>query len=57
MLHTDGGDYGYMVHWCRTAGPGSTAVPIISKKRLATNVAARGDYSQAILNDMELKLK
>lgn len=21
-LHTDGGDYGYMVHWCRTAGPG-----------------------------------
>jgi hypothetical protein len=21
-LHTDGGFYGYMVHWCRTAGPG-----------------------------------
>jgi hypothetical protein len=21
-LHTDGGDYGYMIHWCRTAGPG-----------------------------------
>ena len=21
-LHTDGGDYGYMVHWCRTGGPG-----------------------------------
>jgi len=21
-LHTDGGDYGYMVHSCRTAGPG-----------------------------------
>ena len=21
-LHTDGGDDGYMVHWCRTAGPG-----------------------------------
>ncbi len=21
-LHTDGGNYGYMVHWCRTAGPG-----------------------------------
>ena len=21
-LHTDGGDYGYMVHWCRTEGPG-----------------------------------
>jgi len=21
-LHTDGGDYGYMVHWCRAAGPG-----------------------------------
>jgi hypothetical protein len=21
-LHTDGGDNGYMVHWCRTAGPG-----------------------------------
>jgi hypothetical protein len=20
-LHTDGGDYGYMVHWWRTAGP------------------------------------
>lgn len=18
----DGGDYGYMIHWCRTAGPG-----------------------------------
>jgi hypothetical protein len=38
-------------------GPDSTAVRIISKKRLATNVAARGDYSQAIFNDMELKLK
>jgi len=21
-LHTDGGDYGCMIHWCRTAGPG-----------------------------------
>src|SRR5450759_3594463 len=21
-LHTDGGDYGYLVHWCKTAGPG-----------------------------------
>jgi hypothetical protein len=21
-LHTDGGDYGYMVHWGRTGGPG-----------------------------------
>jgi hypothetical protein len=21
-LHTDGGHYGYRVHWCRTAGPG-----------------------------------
>jgi hypothetical protein len=21
-LHTEGGHYGYMVHWCRTAGPG-----------------------------------
>jgi hypothetical protein len=21
-LHTDGGDYGYLVHWCRTPGPG-----------------------------------
>ena len=21
-LHTDGGHDGYMVHWCRTAGPG-----------------------------------
>lgn len=21
-LHADGGHYGYMVHWCRTAGPG-----------------------------------
>jgi hypothetical protein len=21
-LHTDGGDYAYLVHWCRTAGPG-----------------------------------
>jgi hypothetical protein len=21
-LHTDGGHYGYMIHWCRTAGPG-----------------------------------
>lgn len=20
-LHTDGGDYGYMVHWVRTSGP------------------------------------
>jgi hypothetical protein len=38
-------------------GPDSTAVRIISKKRMATNVAARGDYSQAIFNDMELKLK
>jgi hypothetical protein len=38
-------------------GADSTAVRIISKKRIATNVAARGDYSQAIFNDMELKLK
>ncbi len=37
--------------------PDTIAVRIISKKRMATNVAARGDYSQAILNDMELKLK
>lgn len=37
--------------------PNSTAVRVISKKRMATNVGARGDYSQAILNDMELKLK
>ena len=21
-LHTDGGYYGYMVHWCRSGGPG-----------------------------------
>ena len=21
-LHTDGSHYGYMVHWCKTAGPG-----------------------------------
>jgi hypothetical protein len=21
-LHTDGGDYSYMVHWCRTSWPG-----------------------------------
>jgi hypothetical protein len=21
-LHTNGGDDGYLVHWCRTAGPG-----------------------------------
>lgn len=21
-LHTDGGFYGYMIHWCRTGGPG-----------------------------------
>lgn len=21
-LHTDGGDYGYMIHWLRTSGPG-----------------------------------
>ena len=21
-LHTDGDHYGYVVHWCRTAGPG-----------------------------------
>jgi len=38
-------------------GPDSTAVRIISKKRMATNIAARGDYSQAIFNDIELKLK
>ncbi|MGZ3506692.1 MAG: hypothetical protein ACXVAW_19390 [Vulcanimicrobiaceae bacterium] len=38
-------------------GPDLTAVRIISKKRIATNVAARGDYSQAIFNDIELKLK
>ena len=38
-------------------GPDSTAVRIVSKKRVATNVAARGDYSQAIFNDIELKLK
>jgi hypothetical protein len=38
-------------------GPDSTAVRIISKKRIATNIAARGDYSQAIFNDIELRLK
>ena len=37
--------------------PDSTTVRIISKKRMATNVGARGDYSQAIFADMELKLK
>lgn len=21
-LHTDGGESGYLVHWCRTSGPG-----------------------------------
>lgn len=35
----------------------TTTVRVISKKRMATNVGARGDYSQAIFNDMELKLK
>lgn len=39
------------------ASPDSTAVRVVSKKRMATNVGARGDYSQAILNDIELKLK
>jgi hypothetical protein len=37
--------------------PNETAVRVISKKRMATNVGARGDYSAAILNDIELKLK
>ena len=37
--------------------PDSTTVRVISKKRMATNVGARGDYSQAIFADMELKLK
>jgi hypothetical protein len=37
--------------------PDTTSVRIISKKRMATNVGARGDYSQAIFSDMELKLK
>lgn len=35
----------------------TTTVRIISKKRMATNVGARGDYSQTIFSDMELKLK
>jgi hypothetical protein len=37
--------------------PNQTTVRVISKKRMATNVGARGDYSQTILNDIELKLK
>lgn len=33
-LHTDGGDYGYLVHWCRTAGPGQppTFYPVSNGK-------------------------
>jgi hypothetical protein len=37
-------------------GPNTTAVRVISAKRMKTNVFAKGDYSDAILGDVALKL-
>ena len=30
-LHTDGGGYGYMVHWVRTGGPSARSEGVQSK--------------------------
>jgi hypothetical protein len=35
----------------------ATTVRVLTKRRLATNVTAKGDYSKAILSNIELKLK
>ena len=34
----------------------TTTVRVLTKRRLATNVTAKGDYSKAILSNIELKL-
>lgn len=37
--------------------PGTTQVRVLTQKRVATNVAARGDYSASILSNLDLKLR
>src|SRR6266513_736326 len=41
-LHTDGGGYGYVVHWCRTSGPGEPPkfYPV-SNRKTANEAIAR----------------
>lgn len=38
-------------------GPESTSVRVASQRKVATSIAAKGDYSVAILSNIELKLK
>ena len=35
----------------------STTVRVLTQRKMATNVTAKGDYSKSILSNMELKLK
>jgi len=39
------------------SGPGETTVRVYTKRRIATNLAAKGDYANSILSNIELKLK
>lgn len=38
-------------------GPAETTVRVLSKRKLATNMTAKGDYSASILSNVELILK
>ena len=38
-------------------GPAETSVRVLTERRMATNVAAKGDYSKSIFSGMEFKLK
>lgn len=40
-----------------SVNPEETTVRVVSERRLATNVTAKGDYSNAILSNIELKLR
>jgi len=37
--------------------PSVTIVRVLTQRKVATNVSAKGDYAQSILSNMELKLK
>ena len=39
------------------SGTDETAVRVMTQRKVATNVTAKGDYSTSILSNMELKLK
>jgi len=41
----------------QNTGTDETTVRVITQRKLATNVTAKGDYSTSILSNLELKLK